>query len=196
MFESSSSSSAEFSRKASPQVLFPKASPSPSKEKNENYLINLVSSKIYLIFSIILTSIPIILYQHENPSLYCTNGLYYFCRPCPKNSFCSITTFSCLPNSTQYHNQCINGHYDKQFLDKVYNSYENGKLNDESQEEISILSYDDLSLILQSKDEYFIDEEGFIHPVRFTPFINYLSISFTYFLLCLSIRYGVIAYFS
>ena len=198
MFDSSSSSSsAEASRKVSPKIVFPQVNYSPSIEKKENYLLNFVSSKYYLIFTCIITSIPIIIYQHESPSLYCTNGLYYFCKPCPKNSHCSITTFSCFSNSTQYYSQCINGHYDKAFLDKAYNSYENGKFLDEwEEEERSKFSYDDFSLLLQSKEEYFIDNDGFIHPVKFTPFINYLSLAITNFLLCLSIRYGITAYFS
>ena len=138
MFDSSSYSSTEPSREQSPKITFAKVNP-PSKSKiKQNELLSFFSSKTFYIISIALCSIPLIAYQQERPSLYCTKGLYYFCKPCPKNSQCLITTFRCFENTTQFHNKCINGVYNHSFLEEVYSSYENGRFN---KNEASYLSF-------------------------------------------------------
>ena len=193
MFDTSSSSTPESSRDSSPKFTFTQITKQPKPKPKYSELLTFVSSNSFFLLICGVAIIPLILYQHERPSLFCTNGLYYFCKPCPKNSICSITTFECKENTTQFHNQCITGKHDTSILDNIYNSYKNGSF---SNSDFSLLTNEDLLLIMESKDEFFIDDQGEIHKIKYHPLVNYISAIITLVLLMFSIRYGIEYFFA
>ena len=72
-FDSSSQSSGS----NSPKLTVRK---SPTRRRSKiNYKI-FFSSKQFTIAMLIVSFIPLILYQNENPSLFCKDGLQYFCK--------------------------------------------------------------------------------------------------------------------